>query len=170
MLVYSQKGFTLIELITVIVIISVLTAVAIPKLTALSKDSRIEVLEGIAGAIRSTTSMVRAKARVKGLSPANSNPGGSTQTGFIVDFPFGSAEVDWRNLCPESRAELGDNLTMLDFISFSGDDLQTQINNQYTLIGYDIPNLSAPTNQGCYVIYDSFGDPNCTITVVTVDC
>jgi MSHA pilin protein MshA len=59
---------------------------------------------------------------------------------------------------------------MLDFIELSGTNLTSQINNQYTLIGYDIPGFSVPTNQGCYVIYDSFGNPDCTVSVVTADC
>jgi MSHA pilin protein MshA len=114
--------------------------------------------------------MVKSKARLSGLAVVSANPGGSSQTEYQVDFPFGTTEVDWRNLCPESQAETGDRLTMLDFIELSG-DMQSRTNNQYTLIGYVIPpGFSVPTNQGCYVIYDSFGNPDCTVTVVTADC
>ena len=105
----------------------------------------------------------------QGLSVAATNPGGAAQS--IIDFGGETSEVDWRNLCPESRAELGDALTMEDFINLNtAGGLSSQFNNQYTLVGYDIPGFSVPTNQGCYIIYDSFGDPNCTVTVVTVDC
>lgn len=60
---------------------------------------------------------------------------------------------------------------MIDFINLQGSGgLTSQMNNQYTLVGYEIPGFSVPTNQGCYVIYDSFGAPDCTVTLVDVDC
>ena len=169
-IIASRKGFTLIELIVVVVILSVLAIVAIPKFANLQKEARIAVLEGIAGSMRSAALLTKSKARVSGLSSVSANPGGSEQTDYLVDFPFGSAEVDWRNLCPESQAELGSRLTMLDFLEINGKDVTSQVNNRYTLVGYDIPGFSVPTNRGCYVIYDSFGNPDCTVVVVSVDC
>ncbi|MEE4246745.1 MAG: type II secretion system protein [Kangiellaceae bacterium] len=168
---FYNRGFTLIELVVVIALLGILAAFISARAVDLTAAARAKALDGIAGTLRSTAQITIAKAYAKGLVPAQSNPGGSSQTGFLVTFPFGSAEVDWRNLCPESQAELGDNLTMLDFIELQGADLSSRTNNRYTLIGYDIPNgFSVPTNRGCYVIYDSFGNPNCTVTVVTADC
>jgi MSHA pilin protein MshA len=166
----QQSGFTLIELIVVITIIGIVTAIALPRYIDLKKSARIGVLNGIAGSMRSAITLTQTKARAIGLQPVAANPGGSQQSAFLVQFPFGSAEVDWRNLCPESRAELGNRLTMADFLQLQSNGLTIQINNQYTLVGYDIPGFSVPTNQGCYVIYDSFGNPNCTVIVVTSDC
>jgi MSHA pilin protein MshA len=112
---------------------------------------------------------MRAKAITQGLAVSSNNPG--NQSALIVDFDGESSEIDWRNLCPESVAELGDRLNMLDFIHINtSGGLSSQLNNQYTLVGFDIPGFSVPTNQGCYVIYNSFGSPSCTVTVVTADC
>jgi len=161
----------MIELIMVIVIVGVLAAVALPKFANISNSARIASLESIAGTMKSTISLVKMHAYIQGLTVAESNPGGSTQTDYVVSFKNSTSEVDWRNLCPESQAELGDKMTMIDFINLSDtEDLTSQVNNQYTLVGYDIPGFSVPTNQGCYVIYDSFGSPDCTVTVVTADC
>lgn len=92
----------------VITLLGILAAVAIPKSSDLSRSARIATLEGIAGAMRSTIIIIQSKAHVKGLSIAPANP--PSQAGYIVETEAGTSEVDWRNLCPESRAELGDAL------------------------------------------------------------
>ena len=164
----NNTGFTLIELILAILIITILSAFAIPKFSNISSSAKKSTIESIAGTMRSTIGIIRSKAYVQGLSIRSANPG--DQSALLVTTEAGTSEIDWRNLCPESRAELADSLEMSDNIDIEeANDLRILLNNQYTKIGYDINSVAA-TPIGCYVLYDSFGDPNCTVTIVTNGC
>ncbi len=50
----NEKGFTLIELIIVIVILGIIAGVAIPKFVGLSDDARKSAARGVAGAMSGT--------------------------------------------------------------------------------------------------------------------
>jgi prepilin-type N-terminal cleavage/methylation domain-containing protein len=66
----NQSGFTLIELVVVIVILGLLAAVAIPKFSDLRSDARSSSLKGLAGGIRSAAALARAQYKVNGNDSA----------------------------------------------------------------------------------------------------
>ena len=65
---YKDSGFTLIELVVVIVILGILSVTAAPKFINISSDARASTVEALAGTINSGAQMVYAKALVDGVS------------------------------------------------------------------------------------------------------
>ena len=83
-----QKGFTLIELVVVIVILGVLAAVALPRFMNATEDAHSAAVNGTGGALAAGVALVRSQwelNRVKGLAAPNTN---------VVGFGDGTVDVN----------------------------------------------------------------------------
>ncbi|OEF28177.1 type II secretion system protein [Vibrio rumoiensis] len=88
----KSKGFTLIELVVVIVILGILAVTAAPKFLNLQDDARVSTLKALSGAINSATGIVFGKSAVAGI---DSQESGSVDGIAVI---YGYPEATFENL------------------------------------------------------------------------
>lgn len=94
-MIKNKKGFTLIELVTVVVILGVVAAVAAPKFIDLSSDSKIAVLDRIKGAFKSVSSMANSKAIIQNIENGSISIDGN-DIEVKAGYPSGHWNKTWR--------------------------------------------------------------------------
>ena len=70
----NQKGFTLIEIIAVLLILGILAAVAVPKYINLEGEARGSVLSGALAALQSSAIMEYSRGLVNGMYNGSNGP------------------------------------------------------------------------------------------------
>ena len=110
MLKKHARGFTLIELIIVIVILGILAVTAVPRFLNLQNDAAGASLFGLKGAIQSAMKVVVSKAVIAGVEKEET----ATVEGIDISYGFPiatddalKAAVDFTNLDFELFAEIG---------------------------------------------------------------
>lgn len=83
----NQQGFTLIELIVVIVILGILAATAMPKFLDIQGDARRAAMTGAAGAISSAANLAHASQMVAGLGAGSAVALGGASITMVNGYP-----------------------------------------------------------------------------------
>lgn len=101
----NQAGFTLIELVVVIVILGILAATAAPKFIDLQDDAQTATLEAIEGSMKSAATLVYSKSLIKGNQenpPAGGNDVNVNGSSVLVAYGYprsnnGTAATTWKS-------------------------------------------------------------------------
>lgn len=88
----NQKGFTLVELIVVIVILGILAAVALPRFINLTADARMAAMNGVAGGMRSAVALAQSRYVATGNMAATTVSMGIGGGAVNVDVVAGSGQ------------------------------------------------------------------------------
>ncbi|MEZ8877959.1 MULTISPECIES: type II secretion system protein [Vibrio] len=92
-----QGGFTLIELVVVIVILGILAVTAAPRFLNLQGDARASSLQGLKGAMSGAAGIVYGKAAIKGVESKVS----ASVDGIAVVYGYPKATLDGIGLAVE---------------------------------------------------------------------
>jgi len=87
----KQSGFTLIELVIVIIILGILAATAVPKFVDLQSDAQESAMTGVKGALEGAVSITYSKSAIDGTQAIDADDGATTTapTANGVDIQFG---------------------------------------------------------------------------------
>lgn len=153
------RGFTLIELIVVIVILGVLAAVALPRFTGLQGDARAAKANAIAGSIRAASALTKSTALVRGVSCASATGTNVTMEGATVDLAF----------CAPAATATG--IVVAANLSAANDNI-TIAHATSPTITTTVQIGGATTASTCQIVYaePTATDGAATVTVTTTGC
>ena len=157
----TQQGFTLIELVVVIVILGILAATAAPKFIDLTGDAQASTIKAVRGSVESATTMVHAKALVKGATAATTlDINGTSDAGDDIAIVNG-----W----PASTTAVWTAI-----IDLNSDDFTTVVDTAadkvvwYPKQATDYADAAAAEAKNCYVSYIESASSNTRPAILAV--
>ncbi len=161
----ANKGFTLIELISTLVLVGVLAATALPKYQDLSTEARIATLQQVRASIEVAATNAYLLASIEGEHEKERSTNVDYE-GLPMELKYGYPEAR-----AESRAGITDLISTSDNLATCFSKSCISGNSSRVKIGFDTTEGS-----GCYVRYSEpggTGAPSETqygLIVVTVGC
>ena len=168
--VNGQKGFTLIELVVVIVILGILAVTAAPKFIDLQDDARTATLQAVKASMQSASTLVHSKSLIAGneaTATATVNVNGTAEP-IALGYPRSNdaaAATSWGNLLDASdftiAAATDSGSVKITIIYPTG--------NAPTITAWAI-NGVATADANCFTYYSEVTSAGSTPVVGTVNC
>jgi MSHA pilin protein MshA len=156
----NQKGFTLIELIIVIVVLGILAVTAAPQFFNFSGDARESAVKGLKGNIQGAYQTVYAKAAIEGkLGDSDTLNENTTSTDDDIALVYGYPAADADGIV--EAANLGTNGD--DWVFASGDGTGTAAADTFYIAPAGFSSLSDTSTA------DDIFDASCYVSYVAAD-
>lgn len=155
----QQSGFTLIELIMVIVIVGILAAVALPRFADLQGDARHAKGQALVGSIRSASAVAHATALARNATGATST---ITMEGATINMVYGYPAATALGIIAAANIDATrDNVTITAGADPATDPITVDINGAGTLANCRISYTAAASASTQPVISFNGSASNC---------